>query len=215
VKFAAAQAVAVTGLLRLSDTIAVSQGWNLIGSLSAPIPVGSISSDPGGLVTSNFFGYQGTYATAAALEPGQGYWVKVSGAGELILNGTAAAAAANRIRIQDTGERPPAPPDDATLADNTLPKEFGLSQNYPNPFNPTTTLAFQLPVDSRVKLVVYDVMGRTVATLADEVMGAGYKSMAWDAARVASGVYFYRVDATALEDPARSFTQVKKMLLLR
>ena len=214
-KFSFPQTVTMTGFVRSADTIDVSEGWNLVGSLSSSFPVSSISSLPGGIVTSNFFGYDGDYVVSTVLDPGKGYWVKSSLAGQLILSIGSSVAPGNRIRIQDSGEQPPAPPDAETLSENVLPKEFGLSQNYPNPFNPITSMAFQLPVDSRVKLVIYDVMGRTVTTLIDEVVAAGYKSTDWNAGQGASGVYFYRLDATALDDRGRTFTQVKKMLLLR
>jgi photosystem II stability/assembly factor-like uncharacterized protein len=89
-----------------------------------------------------------------------------------------------------------------------IPVEFALSQCYPNPFNPTTTIKYQLPIKSRVTLTVYDVLGREVASLVDDVEDAGYKSVKWDASAMASGVYLCCLDAG-------KFTSVKKLLLMR
>jgi hypothetical protein len=90
----------------------------------------------------------------------------------------------------------------------TLPKEFALRQNYPNPFNPTTTIKYDLPLDAKVTLRLYDVLGREVMSLVDGVMPAGFHQVTVDGSALASGVYLYRIDAG-------SFTQVKKLLLLR
>jgi hypothetical protein len=83
-----------------------------------------------------------------------------------------------------------------------------LHQNYPNPFNPSTAIKYELPRASLVKLSVYDVLGREVATLVNAVEEPGYKSVEWNATGVASGVYFYTLTAG-------SFVSVKKMLVLR
>ena len=96
-----------------------------------------------------------------------------------------------------------------------LPKRFALSQNYPNPFNPATTFRYDLPHQSSVTLKVYNLLGQLVQTLADGVESAGYKSVEWNAGSVSSGIYFYRLSATSTCDPTKSFTQVKKMLLLK
>lgn len=77
----------------------------------------------------------------------------------------------------------------------TLPDEFRLDQNYPNPFNPATTIAFSLPEDSDVRLVIYDMLGRQVATLVDETKAAGSYDVNFDAGNLASGTYLYRLQA--------------------
>lgn len=89
-----------------------------------------------------------------------------------------------------------------------LPERFGLSQNYPNPFNPTTTIKFQLAEESMVRLEVYDILGRRVAVLVNDQMQAGYHQTMFDANRLASGVYFYRMVAGS-----QVFTQ--KMMLIK
>jgi hypothetical protein len=90
----------------------------------------------------------------------------------------------------------------------TLPRVFALSQNYPNPFNPTTTIAYQLPKESFVKVTLYDALGQQIRTLVNESEQAGFKSVSFDGSNLASGVYFYRINAG-------SFNDVKKMILLK
>ncbi|MEE9554603.1 MAG: C25 family cysteine peptidase, partial [candidate division Zixibacteria bacterium] len=72
-----------------------------------------------------------------------------------------------------------------------IPTAFNLDQNYPNPFNPTTTIGFSIPNDQRVTLKLYDLLGRTVATILDKEMQAGIHRVEYDGADLASGVYFY------------------------
>ena len=88
------------------------------------------------------------------------------------------------------------------------PLIYSLSQNYPNPFNPATMIKYSLAKSDRVKLVVYDLLGRQVASLVHEQQKAGNYAVRFDAAALASGMYFYRIETG-------SFTQVKKMLLLK
>jgi hypothetical protein len=94
----------------------------------------------------------------------------------------------------------------------TLPKVFRLMQSYPNPFNPVAVILYDLPVTSRVTLEVYNVVGQLVATLIDDTQYAGYKSVEWNAGNLSSGVYFYRLTA---QSDAKTFTEVKKMLLVK
>ena len=89
-----------------------------------------------------------------------------------------------------------------------LPHKMVLYQNYPNPFNPTTTFKYQIPSTSHVALTVYDVLGREVTVLVNTVEEPGYKSVQFDASRLSSGVYFYRLEAG-------DFVAVKKLLVLR
>jgi hypothetical protein len=95
-----------------------------------------------------------------------------------------------------------------------VPAVYSLSQNYPNPFNPSTTIEYGLPSASKVRLTIFDILGRNVATLYDGEQGAGYQRLRWDAP-VSTGVYFYSIDATSVQNPALRFVQVKKMLLIK
>ncbi len=88
------------------------------------------------------------------------------------------------------------------------PDDFALWQNYPNPFNPTTKISWQSPVSSWQTLKVYDVLGNEVATLVDEYRPAGRYEVEFNARKLSSGVYFYRLQAG-------SFVETKKMVLLR
>jgi flagellar hook assembly protein FlgD len=102
--------------------------------------------------------------------------------------------------------------------DSFQPRDFVVNQNYPNPFNPSTTIGFSMPVAGHVRIGVYDMLGREVALLQDEEIGAGYHSVVWDAsnnlgARTASGMYLYRVVAQ-LHD-GRSFSESRRMMLLK
>lgn len=103
--------------------------------------------------------------------------------------------------------------EDGKTMDSKLPKDFVLFQNYPNPFNPSTTIAYQLPKDSQVKVEIYNVQGQRIRTLVDSRQAAGLHSIQWHGIdgrgqEVSSGVYFYRLEAS-------EFVVVRKLLLLR
>jgi chitinase len=325
-KFGANQQISFTGDPFVQETLTVIDGWNLIGSISSPIPAASIISN-GTSVVSRFYGFNGGYAASDTVYPAKSYWVKVEGNGQLMLSpGGAVEKLALTLRLDDsldgmntitiedasgnhqklyfgTSEKqpdvsglydlPPVPPRgafDARFSTNRfaefigstgitelpivvstetypvviklnarnlalchgmilidgreaqldgdgsvriasshsqislkfgpssiagLPKEFGLEQNYPNPFNPNTTIKYHLPVAGKVMLRLYNILGELVATLADEVQNAGYKSVEWNSGNCSSGVYFYRLDAVNVTNPAESYTNVRKMLLIK
>jgi len=101
--------------------------------------------------------------------------------------------------------------EDATSVDGTdgLVNEFSLKQNFPNPFNPSTTISFTLPTASDVKLEVYNMLGQRVATLINnQAYNSGLHIVNFDASNLASGVYFYRLQAG-------SFTQQRSMTLIK
>lgn len=89
-----------------------------------------------------------------------------------------------------------------------IPNKYFISQNYPNPFNPVTNIKFGLPNAGNVKLVVFDILGREVATLVNEFKTAGQYVADFDASMLSSGVYFYRIESG-------SFVETKKMLLVK
>jgi len=89
-----------------------------------------------------------------------------------------------------------------------VPDEFSLSQNYSNPFNPVTEIKYSLPEDCWVRLEVFNILGRKVATLVDGFQKAGFKTSRWDAEQAACGIYFYRLKAG-------DFTKARKMILLK
>jgi hypothetical protein len=76
---------------------------------------------------------------------------------------------------------------------SSLPKEIILSQNYPNPFNPSTTIRYQLPTKSNVRLEVFNILGQCVATLVNTEQQAGNYQVPFDATALSSGMYFYRI----------------------
>ncbi len=95
----------------------------------------------------------------------------------------------------------------STIISNT-PTSYLLSQNYPNPFNPTTKISFSLPKAGDVKLVVYDILGKEVATLVNDYRTAGTHQVEFNASNLASGVYLYRIEAGEFRD-------VKRMMLVK
>ncbi|MBI5662386.1 MAG: T9SS type A sorting domain-containing protein [Ignavibacterium album] len=95
-----------------------------------------------------------------------------------------------------------------TESSKEIPTEYKLFDNYPNPFNPTTAISWQSPVGSWQTLKVYDVLGNEVATLVDEYREAGGYKVEFDASKLASGVYFYKLTAG-------SFTSSKKMMVVK
>lgn len=99
-------------------------------------------------------------------------------------------------------------PSTSVALTSDVPSSMELEQNYPNPFNPTTTIEFALPKSGEVSLKIYNSIGQEVATLVDEEMTPGTYNTIWDATGMASGVYFYRLQAS-------EFVQTKKLLLLR
>ena len=89
-----------------------------------------------------------------------------------------------------------------------VPGRFTLGQNYPNPFNPSTTIRYALPARAHVTLSVFNTLGQGVANLVNGNEEAGYHDVRFDASGLASGAYFYRLQA-------RDFVQSKKLIVLR
>ena len=91
---------------------------------------------------------------------------------------------------------------------NYLPGSFALRQNYPNPFNAITSISYDLPSRSNVKIEIFDILGRLIETLGDGEKPAGRYQVSWDAGDMSSGVYFYKITADG-------FIDIKKMSLLK
>ena len=92
--------------------------------------------------------------------------------------------------------------------DTQAPKEFSLSQNFPNPFNPVTIISYQLPETGFVTLKIYDILGNDVVTLVNEEKPAGNYNINFDASKLPSGVYYYKMRAG-------NYVETKKMMLLK
>jgi hypothetical protein len=209
-----------------SDTLSVHAGWNMIGSISAPVPVARIMSSPPSMVASSIYGYEGIYVRSDTIKPGKAYWAKLSEDGLLVLADDSAfgKAAATRsgslglitgrsfrkIDIVATNDLPPPPPGEERVPSpsSEIPTEFSLEQNFPNPFNPVTTIRYDLAAPSQVMLRIYNTLGQEIRTLVNEFQEAGRRSVTFDASALSSGLYFYRLNAGR-------FTNTKKLLLIK
>ena len=120
----------------------------------------------------------------------------------------------NSMLYSNTGGEPARVAKD--IGDETpkeIPKNFSLAQNYPNPFNPTTTVQYELPTNSRVRINIYNILGQLVAELANEIKSAGYYKQVWNGSSLASGVYLLRIEAESLENSDRIVKSIKMLLV--
>jgi hypothetical protein len=330
-KFPGPEIANIAGTPRTLDSVAVSAGWNMVGSISSTVDTSSIVSVPPGIILPGWFGYGvGGYNAVTQIVPGKGYWVKANASGRVVLAAGPAPKAGivqasgenvlerlNTLTITDNAgnsqrlyfgadekggipggmyEMPPLPPTgafDARFASETgglmvqthpgvvddaieypiaiqseaypltvsyeirsggvtyelvgegllagsgtlkiqnnpagrlvlkvtsgeqLPTEYALYQNYPNPFNPVTNIKFALPVQSRVVVEVYNILGQRIRTLLNEDKKAGYHVVAWDGTTdhghsLGTGVYFLKLSANG--GPNRSFEEVRKLIMLK
>jgi len=95
----------------------------------------------------------------------------------------------------------------------SVPDVYALKQNYPNPFNPVTLIKYDLPKQANVNIIIYDMLGRQVRILINQIQDAGFKSMTWDAnddhgRPVSAGIYLYQINVG-------EFVQTRKMVLLK
>ena len=90
----------------------------------------------------------------------------------------------------------------------TIPNYYSIGQNYPNPFNPVTKITYTLPKTGNVLLKVYDILGREVTTLVNEVKQPGIYNVEFNASNYASGVYFYSITVN-------DYTAIKKMVVVK
>lgn len=199
-----------TGVRLSSNSIQLTEGWNLIGSVSVPIAVSSIQTIPDSIISASIYGWSGgrSYQVADTIRPGGAYWVKVNQVGTVKLSLSGSLPRSSRLAILSNGDLPPPPPGELQGSTDASPKEISLEQNYPNPFNPSTTIKYQLPADNYVSLTVHDIFGRVVATLVNGRQTAGRKSSVWNASSLPSGIYFYRLTVG-------KYVVTKKLLLIR
>ena len=99
------------------------------------------------------------------------------------------------------------------MVDQLIPKTYQLAQNYPNPFNPITKIEYELPKTELISLKIFDIMGREVVSLVNEVQKPGHKFALWNATNklgqsVSAGTYIYTIQAG-------KFRKTKKMVLLK
>jgi hypothetical protein len=149
----------------------------------------AITTSGAGRATVGGMGLRGVVGVPGAGRSGAGTIVLTGGSGDWQKIGGGATSA----------DRP---------ADALVPSESKLLQNYPNPFNPSTVIAYTISRSDHVSLRVYDLLGREVANLVDEVQSPGDHAVRFEAANLASGVYLYR-----LESGKTSFT--RRLILLR
>jgi len=133
-------------------------------------------------------------------------WVVVSNA---VINTSANTVSFSNNKVGNfyilTGDSPTGNEGEPT----SIVNEFTLSQNYPNPFNPSTTIKFNLPVKSSIKLEVFNILGQMVSTLIDGSLEAGQHSVEFNPQNLSSGVYIYKLSTD------QNFNFTRKMILLR
>lgn len=103
----------------------------------------------------------------------------------------------------------------SVTAQSNTPKSFSLAQNYPNPFNPNTVISYQLSIGSEVRLKVFDVLGREIATLVNAKQAAGTYKVSFNAGNFPSGIYFYSLRASGSDGRSGNFMETKKMMLVK
>ena len=93
-----------------------------------------------------------------------------------------------------------------------IPTKYDLAQNYPNPFNPSTKINYDIPFDGKVSIKIFDMSGREVSTLVNDIQTAGYYTINFNGSNLSSGAYFYRISA---EGNGQNFVATKKMMLAK
>jgi len=196
--------VQVSGYALPEDTFTVNAGWNMVGSITDPVPVSQITSVPGGMIASNFFAYSAGYQAADTITPGKAYWVKMAQAGSLILSSSDGARPEARISIVPAGEVPPPPP---TVSGNllsfpaTVRGSAASALLYPvrttdlDPASGMVTVRFRLPSDGPVTLSVLDAAGRIIAAPVEGPLTAGMHTLSVPVSSLPEGVFLFRLEA--------------------
>ena len=99
--------------------------------------------------------------------------------------------------------------------DILIPENYNMSQNYPNPFNPVTTIKYRLPEVSNVELSIFNALGQKLATLVSTLQEPGEYNLLWDASGFSSGIYYYRINVTAINGDHLRFSETRKLVLLK
>jgi hypothetical protein len=98
------------------------------------------------------------------------------------------------------------------VANVGAPSKVSLGQNYPNPFNPVTNIGYDIPQDAKVTLKVYDIAGREVATLVNELQTAGYHVVKFNASTFSSGMYFYKIKVSTANGNVTEFSRTMSVV---
>jgi photosystem II stability/assembly factor-like uncharacterized protein len=162
----------------------------------------STYGSPGGFITVN----KGTSFTGVGYIGSSNAGVLYLDKGNVMAQGTGTAV--HKLAITYNVSSSPIVITGITNGNGSIPEKFALSQNYPNPFNPATRISYQLPETGNVKLTVFDISGKQIATLVNSQQNAGYYNINFDGSSFSSGVYFYKIEAG-------SFVETKKMLLVK
>ncbi len=155
---------------------------------------------------------EGVWSATDEVDPLTDDIVDMIRAGEVYVNIHTSANPGGEIRGQllpDLIQIPVGVIDERVLQ---LPNSIELKQNYPNPFNPVTSIKYSIPHGDRIVLTIHNILGEEIARLVDEKQPAGEYELTWNAANLASGIYFYRLQAGS---PAGGFVQTRKMVLLK
>jgi hypothetical protein len=136
-----------------------------------------------------------TFVTYEGLPSDQYLWLV--GQGDRMLNNVIPLSSTLPTRVTPVSKK-----------GTVLPAEFKLEQNYPNPFNPTTIINYSVPKSCLVTIKIYDVMGKAIETLVNKEKNAGNYSVEFKGSQLASGIYFYRMQAG-------DFISTKKLVLLK
>ncbi|MBU2445520.1 MAG: T9SS type A sorting domain-containing protein, partial [Bacteroidetes bacterium] len=104
--------------------------------------------------------------------------------------------------------------------ENKLPNKYELLGNYPNPFNPATTISYALPYESKVEIVIYDLLGKKIKHFLWDSQTSGYHVAIWDGknedgSQVSSGIYIYRIKAISIESKSETFEASSKLILMK
>ena len=154
------------------------------------------------LVTDDF-GYSVSISGNIAMVGAPNNWLDPSGGNNMSQAGAVYVFGPGSTGVGDDGS-------------GDMPQSFRLNQNFPNPFNPATTITFELPQASDVRLSLFDLLGREISVLLNERRTAGVHAVRLDGSSLASGVYFYRLQARPIRDgQAGDYIAVKKLLMLR